>query len=121
MGKTWQRTRTYDAGNQQTVRKFNRRFGRSLGHPFRTILLQWTQNVVVIVENSRNIFLGDFLDSMKKVSYSNSVVKLKNLNFKKNKYCNINSLFFKQINLPRNLNRIHLIFRPPLPDLNLSA
>jgi len=40
------------------------------------------------------------------VSYSNSVVKLKNLNFMKNKYCNINNLFFKQINLPRNLNRI---------------
>ena len=43
-----------------------------------------------------------------RVSYSNSVVKLKNLNFKKNKYCNINNLFFKQINLPRNLNRIHI-------------
>ena len=42
------------------------------------------------------------------VSYSNSVVKLINLNFKKNKYCNINNLFFKQINLPRNLNRIQI-------------
>ena len=37
------------------------------------------------------------------VSNSNSVVKL---NFKKNKYCNINNLFLKQINLPRKLNRI---------------
>ena len=44
------------------------------------------------------------------VSYSNSVVKLINLNFKKNKYCNINNLFFKQINLPRNLNRIPIIY-----------
>ena len=33
-------------------------------------------------------------------------VKLKNLNFKKIKYCNINKIFFEQINLPRNLNRI---------------
>jgi len=44
-----------------------------------------------------------------KVSYSNSVVKLKNLNFKKNNYCNINKLFFKQIDLPRNLNRIRIL------------
>ena len=43
------------------------------------------------------------------VSYSNSVVKLKNLNFKKIKYSNINKIFFEQINLPRNLNRIHVI------------
>ena len=42
------------------------------------------------------------------VSYSNSVVKLKNLNLKKIKHCNINKIFFEQINLPRNLNRIHL-------------
>lgn len=42
----------------------------------------------------------------RKVSYSNFMVKLKNLNFKKNKCCNINKLFFKQINLPWNLNRI---------------
>jgi hypothetical protein len=40
------------------------------------------------------------------VSYSNSVVKLNNLNFKKIKHCNINKIFFEQINLPRNLNRI---------------
>ena len=44
------------------------------------------------------------------VSYSNSMVKLKNLNFKKNKYHNINNLFFKQINLPGNLNRIPEFF-----------
>jgi len=43
----------------------------------------------------------------RKVSYSNSVVKLKNLNFKKIKHSNINKIFFEQINLPRNLNRIH--------------
>ncbi|MCD4812014.1 D-glycero-beta-D-manno-heptose 1-phosphate adenylyltransferase [bacterium] len=42
------------------------------------------------------------------VSYSNSVVKLKNLNLKKIKHCNINKIFFEQINLPRNLNRIPL-------------
>ena len=46
------------------------------------------------------------IDIEKKVSYSNSVVKLKNLNFKKIKYSNINKIFFEQINLPRNLNRI---------------
>ena len=44
------------------------------------------------------------------VSYSNSVVKLKNLNLKKIKHCNINKIFFEQINLPRNLNRIHQNF-----------
>ena len=43
------------------------------------------------------------------VSYSNSVVKLKNLNLKKIKHCNINKIFFEQINLPRNLNRILLM------------
>ena len=44
------------------------------------------------------------------VSYSNSVVKLKNLNLKKIKHCNINKIFFEQINLPRNLNRIQDLF-----------
>ena len=34
------------------------------------------------------------------------MVKLKNLNLKKIKHCNINKIFFEQINLPRNLNRI---------------
>ena len=42
----------------------------------------------------------------KMITQTVTKVKLKNLNFKKNKYCNINNLFFKQINLPRNLNRI---------------
>jgi arylsulfatase A-like enzyme len=40
------------------------------------------------------------------VSYSNSVVKVKNSILRKIKHCNINKIFFEQINLPRNLNRI---------------
>jgi len=40
--------------------------------------------------------VGKYLRKMP-VSYSNSVVKLKNLNFKKNKYCNINNLFLSKL------------------------